>query len=87
MSTNDFGVNGFKMYPNPASERIEISSTNNLVLSQFSVVDLAGKILLQQPLENTKQHVIDISSLEIGLYVVKLQDAGGKTFTSKLDIK
>jgi len=87
MSTNDFAVNGFKMYPNPASERIEISSTNNLVLSQFSVVDLAGKILLQQPLENTKQHVIDISSLETGLYVVKLQDAGGKTFTSKLDIK
>ena len=87
LSTNDFAVNGFKMYPNPAGERVEISSTNNLTLSQFSVVDLSGKILLQQPLENTNQHVIDVSSLQTGLYIVKLQDVSGKIFTSKLDIK
>ncbi|WP_296143929.1 PQQ-dependent sugar dehydrogenase [uncultured Flavobacterium sp.] len=87
LSTNDFAVNGFKMYPNPAGERVEISSTNNLTLSQFSVVDLSGKILLQQPLESTNQHVIDVSSLQTGLYIVKLQDVSGKIFTSKLDIK
>jgi len=87
LGTNEFAVNGFKMYPNPASERIEIASSNGLLLSQFSVVDLSGKILLEQPLENTNQHLIDVSSLQTGLYVVKLQDVTGKTFTSKLDIK
>lgn len=87
LSTNDFAVNGFKMYPNPAGERVEISSTNNLTLSQFSIVDLSGKILLQQSLENTKQLTIDVSSLQTGLYIVKLQDVSGKIFTSKLDIK
>lgn len=87
LGTNEFSVNGFKMYPNPAAEKIEISSTNGLLLSQFSVADLSGKIVLEQPLENTNLHVIDTSSLETGLYLVTLQDVSGQIFNSKLEIK
>lgn len=87
LGTNDFAVNGFKMYPNPAGENVEISNSNGAFLSQFSVVDLSGKILLEQPLENTPQHSINTSSLETGIYIVKLRDTAGRIFTSKLEIK
>jgi len=87
LGTNEFAVNGFKMYPNPASEKVEISSTNGLLLSQFSVVDLSGKVVLNQTLDNTNQHTIDTSSLQNGLYIVTLEDTSGQVFTSKLEIK
>lgn len=87
LGTNEFAVNGYKMYPNPATEKVEISSSNGLVLSQFSVADLAGKIVLEQRLENTNLHIIDTSSLQTGLYLVTLEDTSGQVFNSKLEIK
>lgn len=87
LGTNEFAVNGFKMYPNPAAELVEISSSNGLLLSQFSVADLAGKIVLEQRLENTNYHKIDTSSLQTGLYLVTLEDVSGQVFNSKLEIK
>lgn len=87
LGTNEFAINGYKMYPNPATEKVEISSSNGLVLSQFSVADLAGKIVLEQRLENTNLHIIDTSSLQTGLYLVTLEDTSGQVFNSKLEIK
>ena len=87
LGTNEFAINGYKMYPNPATEKVEISSSNGLVLSQFSVADLAGKIVLEQRLENTNLNIIDTSSLQTGLYLVTLEDTSGQVFNSKLEIK
>lgn len=87
LNTDSFAHNGFKMTPNPASEQILISNENGTMLSQLSVIDLSGKLLMEMPLENTSEHYIDTSFLKTGIYLITLQDVSGNKFTSKLSIR
>jgi len=87
LKSNEFSLNGFTMYPNPAGEKVDIINANGNLLTQFSVVDMSGKVLLKQSLENTPQNTIDTSSLETGIYVATLQGDSGEIFTAKLEIK
>jgi len=87
LKSNEFSLNGFTMYPNPAGEKVDILNANGNVLTQFSVVDMSGKILLQQSLENTPQNTIDTSSLQTGIYIATLEGDSGEIFTTKLEIK
>lgn len=87
LNTDSFAHNGFLMAPNPADERIVISNKNGTILNHLSVIDLSGKLVMEMPLENTSEHTIDTSSLETGMYLVRLQDVAGNKFTSKLSIR
>lgn len=62
---NNFGIN---IYPNPANEylNIELSSIENGELVTFSIIDVAGKIVLKNNLN--KSNKIDISFLAKGVY-------------------
>lgn len=87
LSNDDFTKNGFSMYPNPADSELFLSSTTGIVLQKVSIVDLSGKLLIEQRLENTPVNTINISSLQTGIYVVTIEDISGNTFTSKLGKK
>ncbi len=87
LGTDDFAQNGFSMYPNPADSELFLSSTNENILQKISIIDLSGKLLLEQKLENTSINSINISSLQTGIYVVTVEDVSGNRFTSKLGKK
>lgn len=87
MGTDDFTKNGFSMYPNPADSELFLSNSNGTVLQKISIVDLSGKLLIDQKLENTPVNTINIGSLQTGIYVVTVEDTAGNTFTSKLGKK
>lgn len=72
--------NTFQVSPNPASESIVLQGVEeNLTLS---VIDMAGRTLMNQKLQGG-DNTIDISSLQSGVYVLRLSN--GKT--SKLMVK
>jgi len=63
-----------RIYPNPTSERLFINSTMAGDL-RFSVYDLLGKKLIQGVM--TTNRSIDVSELNQGMYLLKIEDISG----------
>ena len=70
----DSGVNSsaFKVYPNPTSDILQISSETELVSA--TVLDYRGRIVLEYQLEGINSP-INVSSLTAGVYILKLESA------------
>lgn len=56
-------------YPNPATDLLTITNTAN---SQVSIVNMQGKII-KSSLANTSSITMDVSDIEAGIYMVKIQ--------------
>ncbi|MFN3405321.1 MAG: glycoside hydrolase family 9 protein [Cytophagaceae bacterium] len=59
-------IDTFKVYPNPATDRIFISNAND---SNWEISDLSGRVLMNVHVHEGME--IDISSLDKGLYMLK----------------
>ena len=60
--------NSFYVYPNPASDRLNLSG---LDVQNTEVFDVTGKLLVS----TTQQNTIDVSSFVSGIYFVKINNA------------
>ncbi len=78
----DFSANAVKMYPNPAKGFVNFSSASNEVLD-VAVYDMLGKQVLRA---NAVQSQLNISSLNPGMYFVKMKQ-GASASTKKLLVK
>jgi len=69
---NIFSFNDFKIYPNPAKDKLIIESNQppNLEI-KFEIIDVSGKVLLSKKLYQNN-NIIDISMLNNGIYIVEL---------------
>lgn len=63
----------FKMYPNPAGQSVTLFTLEKALIS---FIDLNGKVLINQ-ISGQNHTTIDISSLESGIYIVKVQSQKG----------
>jgi len=81
-SSKDYQAFEFSMYPNPTRESINISST--ITLKNLKVFNLLGKEVLH--IENPANNV-NVSSLNNGVYIVKLESTEGAIVSKKLVIK
>jgi hypothetical protein len=78
LSTNDFETSNVKLYPNPASNFLNIESV--ISIEKVSVYNLLGQeVLTQTP--NSELVTIDVASLQVGVYVVKTSIDGNITST------
>lgn len=64
------------VYPNPATEVVTIAGLETAVQYTATVVDLAGREVLNQPV-NAAGNTIDVSSLTPGMYVLNVTDENG----------
>lgn len=71
----------FSVYPNPATDRVDVYSLLNNVNLQIS--DTEGSILLSTQLTKGNNS-IDITKLSPGVYVFSVQTTGNQIFTKKL---
>lgn len=63
-----------QIYPNPATDKITVNISGNLAKNaQLSVTDLAGRLLINVPMSDSKA-VVDMSSLASGVYMVNYSD-------------
>lgn len=65
----------FSVYPNPASDLIKVNLKKETNNASVSIIDAAGRIVLSQEL-NAQFNEIDIASLEQGIYIVRVSNAG-----------
>lgn len=73
-------LNKFKFYPNPTSEKIYLSVNDNVAKFNLSVLDIAGKEILQfKVLQNPVS--VNLSNLQKGSYFLKI------SYQDKIDVK
>lgn len=70
----------FKLYPNPTSEKLTIE-LNHLGTAQWQVVDVSGRIILSGQIDTSESELIDVSSLNAGIYNIVL-NSDQKTISS-----
>lgn len=74
------------IFPNPTSNQVTIESTIILENVLIQIVDINGKILLNQKIAEFKTYTIDCSNWSNGAYVISLADAKNSLYSSKLII-
>ena len=68
LGTQSFEASNVKMYPNPATNVLNIESVSNI--EKVSVYNVLGQQVLSK-ISNNKLVNLDVSNLEVGIYVVK----------------
>ena len=76
-------LNALVVFPNPANEKLNIHYNNNLY-TNYSISDLAGKVIISNTI-NQLDDVIDISSLQKGLYLFSAK--GAKNYIQKIVVE
>lgn len=76
----------FSIYPNPASGYVNIKASSVQNNVTVAIYDLNGRMVVNQFLQNTHNAQININSLAIGVYVVKI-NSNGNSQTEKLIIQ
>jgi len=73
LTTTEFAQNEFRIFPNPANLNFTITSDTSI--EKIEIFDLLGKKVLFKDKLSTNSVVVDISSLQSGLYIVKSNDS------------
>ncbi|MCW9038811.1 T9SS type A sorting domain-containing protein [Altibacter sp.] len=82
LGTADAQESQFSMYPNPASNFVNIAS-KIAGAKQVSIFDVLGKQVINTTLTNDR---LDISALDSGVYIVKIKQGNAST-TKKLVVR
>ena len=83
LSTDDYGILSFEMYPNPTNSGFVTIKSNQMGAVQAQVFDLLGKEVINTAVNNER---MDVSNLNAGVYVVKLTQ-NKNTTTKKLIVQ
>jgi len=69
------------VFPNPTSDKISFITRNVIKDASLNIYSITGK-LVSTTLINSKE-LIDVSKLEIGVYLLRIETKEGKIYTSK----
>ena len=84
LSTTDFNINTVSIYPNPASNNLNVKSSNNSFIKNISIYDLKGSIALTKNISGLTETNISINLLQSGIYMVKVTSAKDISIIKKL---
>ena len=73
LSVDDNSLSNFSLYPNPSINSVELNSTNTPI-SEISIYDLSGKLLLSKKYNSEININLNISNLASGIYLLKINN-------------
>ncbi|WP_445718049.1 S8/S53 family peptidase [Flavobacterium sp.] len=76
LNNADFSTNSIAVYPNPTSDKININSSKNAILS-YQIFDMQGRFIAPEKINNLTDFSIDMSSLNTGVYFIQLNSEEG----------
>lgn len=78
-------IDGIKLFPNPASENINIQIPAAYEKAQLQIFDISGRLIIQQQLpEQVLTHSISVSDLQKGVYFVVIAKEGMRSVSEKM---
>ncbi|MCO6173678.1 T9SS type A sorting domain-containing protein [Flavobacterium sp. NRK F10] len=78
LSNSNFELKEISLYPNPANSIFTVKVPNDTV-KNITVIDLTGKTVL-----TATSQTVNISALQAGMYLVKVETISGKTGIEKI---
>ena len=75
LSNDDFDISKISVYPNPASDILNISLGKNIDnIRSITLYDLNGKLITQVNEDDNEHNAkLNVSSLNSGIYVLKVE--------------
>lgn len=73
LGVSEYSLDGFSFYPNPSSDVLNLKSIKNI--ENVSVYNLLGQQVINSRINATDSQ-LDISSLNIGAYIMKVEVKG-----------
>lgn len=77
LSTNEQLAAKFSMYPNPATNLVNITNNENMQVQQITIYDIAGKQLSTQVFNSEAEIQLNVENLASGTYMLHLQTNEG----------
>lgn len=77
LSTENFLAEKFNVFPNPATNVVNITNAENMLINQVTVYDIAGKEIKKQTYTNETNIQLNIENLSSGTYMLHLQTNEG----------
>ncbi|SFO07055.1 Por secretion system C-terminal sorting domain-containing protein [Paenimyroides ummariense] len=77
LSTNEQLAAKFNMYPNPAATVVNITNSENMLVNQVTVYNMAGKQVSTQNFNNETEIQLNVENLASGTYMLHLQTNEG----------
>lgn len=75
-----------KVFPNPASNQVTIETLKMLENVLVQIMDMNGKLVLNEKLNEFSSYAINCSDWSNGMYLITLSDAKSDLYSSKLII-
>ena len=77
LSTNTFLSEKFNLFPNPASDIVNISNSENMIVNKVDVYDVIGKLINTQKFNDETEIQLNVETLNSGTYLLHLQTNEG----------
>ncbi len=71
LAANDNEVSDFKVYPNPATDVLNVSKVSNNAI--YSIYNVAGQIVAKGKIADNK---VQVAKLQAGVYIISVEDNG-----------
>lgn len=87
LTENNLNETGsLSVFPNPATNIVNISVGNNQTIRRITVIEMTGKQLLSIP-ANSKVAEFSVSNLKSGTYIINIETDNGDVHTSKFVVE
>src|SRR5690606_36228009 len=77
LSANEIVSTKFNMYPNPATNVVNITNSENMLVKQVTIYDSNGKQLTTQSFNNQTEVQLNVENLASGTYMLHIQTNAG----------
>src|SRR5690554_5364372 len=77
LNAENFLAQKFNLYPNPATNIVNITNNENMAVQQIMVYDVAGKQLSTQTFNNETEIQLNVENLASGVYMLHIQTNEG----------
>jgi Secretion system C-terminal sorting domain len=85
LTVSDNKLSNFKIYPNPATNYINLSFEKNLEKASLKIISILGQIILEKQNLSGNDFNFDVSNLSKGIYIMEVND--GVSVTNSKFIK
>jgi len=77
LSADNFLAEKFNLYPNPATNIVNITNSENRLVNQVEIYDVTGKLINTQNFNNEAEIHLNVENLASGTYMLHLQTNEG----------
>lgn len=76
LSVNEFALKSIRIYPNPTTNALNISLSNNDLPQGYEIYNMLGQKVSQKAISNVSDLSVNTSSLSNGMYFIKISKEG-----------